>query len=164
MTAHFELSTSAVFIGVGATLLMDLWAAALRRVGIPSLDMALLGRWVGHLFGGRWRHATIAAAAAIPYESALGWTVHYTIGITFASLLVWTQGPAWVQSPTLGPPLLIGWVTVAAPLLILQPALGGGMAFRNTSAPLFNSAKSVVTHTVFGLGMYLSAHAVVALG
>lgn len=46
-------------IGVGATAVMDLWAAALRRIGVPSLDFALLGRWVGHLPDGRWMHDSI---------------------------------------------------------------------------------------------------------
>jgi hypothetical protein len=48
-------------------------------------------------------------------------------------------------------------VTVAAPLLILQPALGAGIASRKTPTPVFNSVKSLVSHTVFGIGLYLAA-------
>jgi hypothetical protein len=33
-----------VVIGVGATILMDLWALVLRQLGIPSLNFAFLGR------------------------------------------------------------------------------------------------------------------------
>ena len=40
----------AVLIGVGATAVMDLWALLQRRLlGIPSLDFAMVGRWLGHL-------------------------------------------------------------------------------------------------------------------
>ncbi len=163
MTDAMEFLTRAVFIGIGGTVMMDLWAAVLRRVGIPSLNMALLGRWVGHLLRGRWRHTSIAAAAVVRHESPVGWASHYTIGVTFAGLLLATQGPSWAQSPTLGPSLLVGLVTVAAPLLILQPGMGGGIAFRHTATPLFNTTKSVVTHAVFGIGMYLAAEAMAAL-
>lgn len=163
MSEPIEFVARAILIGAGGTVTMDLWAAALRRVGIASLNMALLGRWVGHLLRGRWRHTSIAAAAKVPHETTLGWAAHYTIGVTFAALLLWTQGLSWAQSPTLGPALLTGLVTVAAPLLILQPGMGGGIAFRNTATPLFSTAKSVVTHTVFGVGMYLAAKVAAAL-
>lgn len=46
---------------------------------------------------------------------------------------------------------------MAAPLLILQPALGAGVASRRTATPVFNASKSVATHVVFGLGLYLAA-------
>jgi hypothetical protein len=55
------------------------------------------------------------------------------------------------------PALLIGLVTVLAPLLMLQPALGAGIASRKTPTPVFNTLKSVVTHTVYGVGLYLAA-------
>ncbi|MFO0582526.1 MAG: DUF2938 family protein [Anaeromyxobacter sp.] len=152
-----EFIVRSIVIGAGATLVMDAWAAALRRFRIPSLDLAMLGRWVGHLIRGRLAHESIALAAPVPGERALGWATHYAIGITFAALLLATAGLGWAHAPTLLPALLVGVVTVAAPLLVLQPALGAGVASRRTAAPLFNASKSVVTHVVFGLGLYLAA-------
>jgi hypothetical protein len=61
---------------------------------------------------------------------------------------------------TLLPALVIGIVTAIAPLFILQPALGAGIASSKTPRPVFNSIKSLATHTVFGLGLYLAAEAV----
>jgi hypothetical protein len=55
------------------------------------------------------------------------------------------------------PALFVGVVTVLAPLLVLQPALGAGIASSKTPAPVFNSFKSLVTHTVYGFGLYLAA-------
>jgi hypothetical protein len=146
-----------VLIGVGATLVMDAWAALLRRLGIPSLNFAMLGRWVGHLPRGRLVHESIARAAPIEGELALGWATHYAIGISFAALLLATFGLEWAHAPTLPPALLVGVSTVAAPLLVLQPALGAGIASRKTATPLRSSLKSLATHTVFGLGLYLAA-------
>lgn len=146
-----------VLIGVGATLVMDAWAALLRQLGIPSLNFAMLGRWVGHLPRGRFVHESIARAAPIEGELALGWACHYAIGISFAGLLLATFGMEWAHAPTALPALLVGVTTVAAPLLILQPALGLGIASRKTATPLRNSLKSLATHTVFGFGLYLAA-------
>ncbi|MGO9828506.1 MAG: DUF2938 family protein [Myxococcaceae bacterium] len=53
------------------------------------------------------------------------------------------------------PALFIGLVSVVAPLFILQPALGAGIASSKTPRPVFNSLKSVVTHTVYGCGLYV---------
>jgi len=153
----------AVLIGVGATMTMDVWAAILRRFGVPSLNFAFLGRWIGHLPEGRFLHERIAEAPPVRGERLLGWGAHYAIGISFAALLVGTFGLSWARSPTVLPALLIGILTVVAPLLILQPALGAGIASSKTPAPLFNCMKSVVTHTVYGLGLYLAALGVAGL-
>jgi len=72
-------------------------------------------------------------------------------------------GLTWARSPSLLPALVIGIVTVLAPLFILQPALGAGMASSKTASPIFNSMKSLVTHTVYGLGLYLASLATASL-
>ncbi|MCX5746191.1 MAG: DUF2938 domain-containing protein [Proteobacteria bacterium] len=157
MSQNIEFVLRAILIGAGATLVMDLWAFLLRQVGIPSLNFALLGRWLGHVPRGTWRHASIAKASPIRGELLLGWGAHYAIGITFAAVLIATFGVRWARSPSLQPALFIGIVSVIAPLFILQPALGAGIASSKTPRPIFNSTKSVVTHTVYGVGLYLAA-------
>lgn len=164
MSDNIEAVVRTILIGVGATLMMDIWAAVLRSFGVPSLNFALLGRWIGHLPDGQLIHASIAKAAPVRGELALGWAAHYAIGISFAALLVSVFGLAWARSPTLLPAVLIGVVTVVAPLFILQPALGAGVASSKTAAPLFNSLKSVATHTVYGFGLYVSALATSRVG
>lgn len=163
MNEKLEFIVRTFVIGAGATFVIDVWAAVLRNFGIPSLNFGLLGRWIGHLPDGQLIHQSIAKTPAVRGEVLLGWGAHYAIGITFAALLIATFGLAWARSPTLLPALLIGVVTVVAPLFILQPALGAGIASSNTARPLFNSLKSVVTHVVFGGGLYLAALAAAAV-
>ena len=163
MSTMLELAVRALLIGVGATLVMDLWALVLRRFGVPSLDFALLGRWIGHLPTGTLVHESIAKAAPVRGERLLGWGAHYSIGVAFAGVLLATFGPGWAQSPTLWPALLIGVATVVAPLFILQPALGAGIASSKTPRPFFNTMKSLATHAVFGAGLYLAAVATAPL-
>jgi Protein of unknown function (DUF2938) len=163
MNKTIEFVVRSILMGAGATIVMDVWAAVLRGLGVPSLNFAFLGRWIGHLPRGRWLHKSIAKTAPIRGELLIGWCAHYSIGITFAALLLAVFGLQWGRSPTLLPALLIGIVTVVAPLFVLQPALGAGIASSKTPAPVFNSFKSLVTHTLFGVGLFLAAHATASL-
>ena len=163
MSERLEFVLRTILIGIGATLVMDGWAFLLRQLGIPSLNFAVLGRWIGHLRQGQWMHASIARATPVRGELLIGWCAHYSIGIAFAALLLSTFGLKWARSPSLFPALLIGIVTVLAPLLILQPAMGAGIASSKTATPIFNSMKSLVTHTVYGVGLYLTALATASL-
>jgi Protein of unknown function (DUF2938) len=157
MNAPSEFALRSLVIGVGATAIIDLWGLLLKQFGIPSLNFAFLGRWIGHHFGRRWKHESIAKASPIRGEMWIGWLAHYSIGVTFAALLLGVNGSGWARNPTLLPALVIGIITLAAPLFILQPALGAGIASSKTSKPVFNSIKSLITHIVFGIGLYLAA-------
>jgi hypothetical protein len=148
----------AVTIGIGATLVMDLWNLFLRSAfGIPSLNYCLLGRWVRHLPGGTLRHASIVAAAPKPHECTVGWIAHYTIGVVLALTFVALMSGDWLAQPTVLPALLYGIATVVFPFFILQPSLGLGIASSRTANPTQARLKSLVTHTVFGVGLYVSA-------
>jgi hypothetical protein len=139
------------------------WAALLKQFGVPSLNFVFLGRWIGHLPEGRWIHDSIAKAGPVRGELLLGWAAHYAIGMTFAGLLLAIFGLQWARNPSLFPALLIGIVTVVSPLFVLQPALGAGIASSKTPRPLFNCGKSLVTHTIYGVGLYLAALATAGL-
>lgn len=145
-------------IGLGATAVMDLWALLQRRLfGVPSLDYALVGRWIGHFPRGRFRHKAIMAAPPVAGERALGWAAHYAIGMLFAALLIGLWGPEWVADPTPGPALIIGVGTVVVPFLIMQPAFGAGLAASRTPQPNKARFRSLVAHLSFGVGLYLAA-------
>ncbi|WP_126283430.1 DUF2938 domain-containing protein [Burkholderia stagnalis] len=151
-----------LLVGAGGTLVMDLWALFRRRVlGIPSLDYALVGRWLGHMPAGRFRHASIVAAAPVPYERVAGWLAHYAIGIAFTALPVAIAGTGWLRAPTLLPALAAGLVSVAAPFFVMQPAFGFGIAAARTPQPGVARRRSVVTHLTYGLGLYLAARVLV---
>lgn len=148
----------AMVIGIGATLGMDFWNMFLKRTfNIPSLSYCLLGRWLGHMPDGVFRHTTITAAPRRPHECAVGWIAHYTIGITFAIVFVVVVSGDWLVHPTLLPALFYGIATVAMPFFIMQPALGLGVAARRTPKPMQARLKSLVTHSVFGFGLYACA-------
>lgn len=146
-----------ILVGVGATVVMDVWSMIQKGLGMPTLNYALVGRWAGHLSRGRFTHASIGRAESITGEAPLGWAIHYAVGIAFAALLVGIFGVQWLAVPTVLPALVVGIATVAVPLFVMQPALGAGFASSRTPTPLKNCLRSVATHAVFGLGMYWAA-------
>lgn len=149
---------SAVVIGVGASLLMDAWNFFLKRAfGIPSLNYCLLGRWFLHMPEGTFVHSGIAAAPPRRFECAAGWFAHYTIGVVLALAFLALAPGDWLVRPTVLPPLLYGIGTVVFPLFVLQPSLGLGIASSKTPKPAQARLKSLVTHVVFGVGLYLCA-------
>jgi len=148
----------AIAMGIGATLMMDLWNLFLKRTfSIPSLNYCLLGRWVRHIPEGTLRHASIAAAPKKSLECAVGWIAHYTIGVMFALVFVVFASGAWLARPTVLPALLYGIGTVVFPFFLLQPSLGLGIASSRTPNPTQARLKSLATHTVFGVGLYVCA-------
>ena len=156
MTVNAGNVVAAAAMGVGATLVMDLWNLFLKRAfGIPSLNYCLLGRWLRHMRGGTFRHANISAAPRQSFECATGWMAHYTIGLTFALTFIALATPEWLARPTLLPALIYGIVTVVFPFFIMQPSLGLGIAASRTPKPFQARLKSLVTHAVFGVGLYL---------
>jgi uncharacterized membrane protein YagU involved in acid resistance len=107
--------------------------------------------------GGTVVHASIAAAPRQPFECAVGWIAHYTIGVVFALLFVVVTSGDSLARPTVLPALLYGLGTVVFPFFIMQPSLGLGIAASRTPKPTQARLKSLVTHTVFGVGLYVCA-------
>jgi len=158
MSPFIEAASQAAVIGAGATIAMDAWMLVRRQLlGTPLPDYALVGRWVGHFARGRFRHPRIAAAQAIPGERWIGWTFHYAAGIAFAAILLAAFGTDWARMPTLLPALAVGLGSVAAPFLVMQPAMGAGIAASRTPRPASARLQSITTHAVFGLGLYAAA-------
>src|SRR5881397_2195895 len=80
---------TAVVIGLGATLFIDLWALFLKRAfGTPSANYCLVGRWFRHMPEGRFMHANIANSTQKSFECAVGWIAHYVIGVIYGLVLV----------------------------------------------------------------------------
>ncbi|MDP9421867.1 MAG: DUF2938 domain-containing protein [Pseudomonadota bacterium] len=163
MPEGLELAVRAALVGIGATAVSDLWAwFADRAFGLPRPDWAKVGRWIGHFPRGRFVHHNIAAAAPVAGERPIGWLAHYAIGIFFAGLVLAIFGLDWGRSPTLLPALFVGVATVAATFLIMQPALGWGIASSKMPDPTAARLRSLANHTMFGICLYL-AGLVVAL-
>lgn len=53
--SSLDIAIKAAFVGVGGTLMLDLYACLLQRLfGIPAIDWAMVGRWIGLMPHGRF--------------------------------------------------------------------------------------------------------------
>lgn len=155
-----EMVWRGIVIGIGGTVLMDLWAILrYRAFGAARPDWAPVGRWFWHLRRGKLFHDSIAAAEPYGGELALGWIGHYAVGILYGVVLALAMGPAWLAAPTFLPALVWGLLTVGAGWFLLQPGLGIGWAA--SRLPDANAVRfwNLAAHVVFAIGMYGAARA-----
>jgi hypothetical protein len=158
MTELARFATFAIVMGAAGAALMDVWALILRRGwGIPTLDYALLGRWLGHMPKGRFVHDRIAVAAPVRGERVLGWVAHYAIGVAFAIPVLLLGGGPWLEHPSLVPAMAVAVASVVAPWFVMQPAMGAGIAGSRTPNPRATRLRNLGTHIVYGIGLYGSA-------
>lgn len=152
-----ELIYRTIVIGIGATVLFDLWAQLLRLFGLPKPNWAMPGRWFAHLARGRVMHDDIAKAEPVANETALGWIFHYLVGILFAGILLALWGLDWARNPTFPPALIVGLATVGCGWFILQPGMGLGIAASRRPNAGQIRLLNILGHTVFAAGLYGTA-------
>ncbi|KAA3450783.1 DUF2938 domain-containing protein [Mesorhizobium sp. SARCC-RB16n] len=153
----FDIFWRAIAIGVGATILMDIWAFFLHKAfGQPRPNWGPVGRWVWHL-GDKVFHDDIGDAAPYAHEKALGWAFHYFVGIVSGIILVVLAGAGWLTSPTFLPAFILGIVTVGAGWFLLAPGMGAGWAASKRPNPMQIRALNLVSHTMFALGLWGTA-------
>jgi hypothetical protein len=155
----FELIFLALLIGSGATALLDLWALLLKlTLGLPTPPWHLVGRWFAGMRNGQFVHRHgITQSPEVPNELAIGWVMHYAVGVLFAAALLMIWGVQWAHAPVFGPALLVGLVTVGAGWFILQPGMGVGVACNKAPKPNVARLQNIVGHVVFAIGMYGTA-------
>lgn len=155
---------SIVVIGVATTAIFDVYLWAISRAGLPGANWTMGGRWFAHMARGQFTHPAIADAASIQGETAVGWTMHYLIGIAFAAATVAIGGAGWLASPTIGPALFVGVSTVLLGWFIMAPSMGAGIAAAKRPNKWTVRAVNLSGHIVFGIGLWVTASILAALG
>jgi hypothetical protein len=152
---------SPIFIGIGTTLIFDLWGLFLNYAfKVTPSNFCLVGRWLLYMPEGIFRHSNINSAPPKSAECIVGWIAHYMIGITFAATFLSLTGKDWLQHLTPTPALIFGMITVSAPFFVMQPAFGLGVAASKSSNPAQARLRSLINHIVFGFGLYVSGYLV----
>ncbi|UVC07634.1 DUF2938 domain-containing protein [Rhizobium sp. TH2] len=147
-----------ILIGIGGTVAMDIWAVILWKVFKENApNWAPVGRWTWHLKNGVVFHTNIAKAEPYAHEQALGWIFHYAVGIVYGVVLAVFMGRSWLAYPTFMPAFVWGIVTVSAGWFLLQPGLGLGRAASKTPDPIKARAMNLFGHTIFAVGMWITA-------
>jgi len=151
------LIVQGALLGIGGTAAMDLWQQLLGRMPGQALpDWRPVGRWFWHLKDGVVFHDAIGAATPSPNDNAIGWAGHYAVGIVYGIAFALLVGPEWLAAPRFWPAWVFAIVTVAFGWFLLQPGMGLGWAASRTANPTRTRVISLVNHTAFGLGLWLT--------
>jgi len=148
-----------IIIGIAATIILDIWALVAKRAyDAAPANWAMAGRWFAHMKEGHYIHADITQATPVRGELAIGWIMHYLIGILYGLMVVAIWLFQNVSYPTLFAPLLIGLLlATGAAWFLMQPGMGLGVAARKTPYPRRMRLRNIVNHLVFSFALYVSA-------
>lgn len=152
------LTLTGILMGLAGTVAMDIWAWVLARLCVaPFPNWAMPGRWLGHIAKGRLFHADIGAAQPVKGELALGWLLHYGVGVIYGIVFAHLAGVVWVAKPDFLTVWVFSLITIAAGWFLLQPGMGLGWVASKTPNPWKVRGLGLVAHTVFAIGMWLVA-------
>lgn len=158
MTGTIEVMITAVLVGIAGTAILDLFSLLMERLfGVPATNWRMVGRWLGHMLAGRFVQPNLKQAEPISSEHAIGWIFHYVVGAGYGPLLVALWGADWLRAPEFTAPMILVLVLLVLPFFVMMPAMGLGIAGARTPNPTVTRLKSVLGHSVFGIGMYLAA-------
>jgi hypothetical protein len=148
-----------LIVGILATVTMDVVAVVALRLGIAGRGPRrtgpdLIGRWVGYLLRGKFRHRDILQTPPLRGELVLGLTAHYSIGIVltlvYLGLLI-----AAHATPTALSAILYGMATTVFPWFLMFPSQGMGWLGRDAPVDAHLARVSLFNHIIFGLGIAL---------
>jgi len=145
----------AVVAGILATVVLDLWQRLLQAVaGVPAANWGLIGRWFAYIPRGRLIHRPIAETAAVPGEAAIGWIMHYLIGVAYGFAYLGLMVFILERPATLLNGLVFGAASVVIPWFIMQPGLGIGVMGRLAPKPWMPPLVALVNHVVYGAALF----------
>ena len=121
-----------LIVGILATVTMDVVAVIALRLGIAGRGPRrtgpdLIGRWIGYVLQGKFRHTDILQTPPLRGELLMGLAAHYSIGIVltlvYLGLLVVAHA-----TPTALSAILYGTATTVFPWFLMFPSQGYGLA------------------------------------
>jgi hypothetical protein len=148
-----------LIVGILATVTMDAVAVIALRLGIAGpgprrTGPDLIGRWVGYLLRGKFRHTNILQTPPLRGELVLGLAAHYSIGIVLTFVYLGLLVMAHAKPAALSA-ILYGVATTVLPWFIMFPSQGMGWLGRDAPAEDHLARVSLFNHFIFGLGVAL---------
>jgi len=101
-------------------------------------------------------HRSIAAAAPIRHELAIGWIGHYVTGVSYGLIYMLVVTIGLDTTPTFVSALIFGLVTLVAPWLVMQPGMGAGVFASNLPNAGIVRFVNLTMHIVFGVSLYFA--------
>src|SRR5215510_4122260 len=148
-----------VIVGVLATVTMDAVAVIALQLGIAGrvprrTGPDLIGRWIGYLLQGKFKHTDILQTPPLRGELLLGFAAHYSIGIVLTLVYLGLLAAAHA-TPTALSAVLYGTATTVLPWFVMFPSQGMGWLGWDAPGDGHLARVSLFNHIIFGLGIAL---------
>ncbi|GBQ10747.1 DUF2938 family protein [Swaminathania salitolerans] len=145
-----------LFVGIGSTVALDLWARLVEAVTArPATSWPAVGRRLMGLAEGQFVLDRSDKAAYSLLEAVCGWGFHYAVGIAYALIIALLWGHVVFRTPTFPPFLIIGvGLSTVLGLVILMPAMGGGILALRTASPMTSICLILLAHGIFACSQY----------
>jgi hypothetical protein len=125
--------------------------------GIPPANWAMIGRWFAYLPRGQMVHRPIGATAEVRGELALGWAMHYLVGLAYGFAYLGLLVYGLDRPPSLLNGAVFGAASVAIAWFIMQPGIGIGVMGRLTPNPAVPILNALASHVIYGLALFAGA-------
>jgi Protein of unknown function (DUF2938) len=154
-----RLFIGGVIVGILATVTMDFVAVIGLGLGIAGRGPRrtgpdLIGRWVGYLLRGKFKHSDILQTPRLRGELLLGFAAHYSIGIVLTLVYFGVLAVAHAR-PTALSAILYGTATTGLPWFVMFPSQGMGWLGRDAPGGAHLARASLFNHIMFGLAIAL---------
>src|SRR5438270_3674792 len=121
-----------LIVGILATVTMDVVAVIALRLGIAGRGPRrtgpdLIGRWIGYLLRGKFRHTDILQTPPLLGELVLGLAAHYLIGIVLTLVYLGLLLVVHATPTALGA-ILYGTATTVFPWFLMSDDSSGNAA------------------------------------
>jgi len=148
-----------VIVGILATVTMDVVAVMAVRFDIAGRGPRrtgpdLVGRWIGYLLRGKFRHTDILQTPPLRGELVLGLAAHYSIGIVLTLVYLGLLVMAHAR-PTALSAIVYGTATTVLPWFLMFPSQGMGWLGWDAPGDAHLARASLFNHIIFGLGIAL---------
>ena len=151
----FDIVKDVLIVGIAATLTLDIVQQLMRLImKWPITNWGIIGRWAAYLPEGRFVHKTIGKTPPVKNEMALGWLVHYGVGISYGAIYLFLVYVLLGTGPGFVPAMAFGILSVSVTWFMMEPILGAGPMGANTPDPTVTRMHDFCSHLGFGFGLY----------
>lgn len=152
----FDILKDVLIVGITATLTLDIVQQLMKLLlKWPATNWGIIGRWAAFLPEGRFVHKTIGETPPVRNELALGWLVHYGVGIGYGAIYLFLVYVILGTGLGFIPAMAFGIISVSVTWFMMEPILGAGAMAANTPDPTVARLHDFGSHLGFGLGLYL---------
>jgi hypothetical protein len=145
-----------LIVGIAATLTLDIVQQLMKLLlNWPATNWAIIGRWAAGVAQGKFVNHAIGSSPQVDNELALGWLVHYGVGIAYGAIYLFLVYVILGTGPAYVPAMAFGIVSVAVTWFMMEPILGAGVMAANVDDPQAKRLQDFGSHLGFGLGLYL---------